>query len=283
MRGAIIGDIVGSVYEWHNIKTKEFPLFSPDCFFTDDTVMTCAVAYAVQSADRGGHLDDLDYFRNRGVEWMQFFGREYEGRGYGLRFLDWLYSDDPKPYGSTGNGSAMRVSPVAWVARTRQECIALATASADVTHNDPEGIKGAVATALAVYLAKEGKSVQQIRHCLTKNYYPELAGMTVDGIRPTYTFHGSCMRSVPQAIACALEATSFEDAIRNAISIGGDSDTIAAIAGSIAEPLFGIPPDLWATCTDVMRRTGGEDLLEIDKDFSVYKRNYCHYLMWTRD
>ena len=237
MLGAIVGDIVGSVYEWHNIKTKAFPLFRDDCFFTDDTVMTCAVAEAVMN---GGERDNF-------IDAMKKYGRMYPDAGYGGRFGAWIASDDRKPYNSYGNGSAMRVSPCAWImdcgfcARTGMwpsNGRALARLSAEVTHNHPEGVKGAMATADAIFMCR---------------YY--FGGYCGDYEQPIHNDPDACKRrirnhieneetcqdTVPQAIIAFLESTDFEDAIRNAVSLGGDSDTLAAITGSIAEAAYGIP------------------------------------------
>ncbi len=256
MMGAIVGDIVGSVYEWHNIKTKKFPLFRDDCSFTDDTVMTCAVAEAVIN---GGHRDTF-------IDAMKKYGRMYPNAGYGTRFGAWLFSDDREPYNSFGNGSAMRVSPCAWVmncgfcARTGfwpERGRAIARLSAEVTHNHPEGIKGAMATADAIFMCRyyfggfHGDYEQPINDnpekckSLVKQYIEREYGYnlsrTLDEIRPGYRFDDTCQGTVPQAIIAFLESTDYEDAIRNAISLGGDSDTLAAIAGSIAEAAYGIP------------------------------------------
>ncbi len=256
MIGAIIGDIVGSVYEFNNIKTKDFPLFRDDCFFTDDTVMTCAVAEAIM-----GLGSDAEF-----VQTMKEWGEMYPDAGYGGRFGRWLRSSDTKPYNSFGNGSAMRVSPCAWVmncgftARTGQwpsNGRELARRSAAVTHNHPEGIKGAMATADAIFMCRyyfggyygDGEAPindnpaeckRHIKEHIEKEYGYNLS-RTLDEIRPTYRFNETCQETVPQAIIAFLESTDFEDAIRNAISLGGDSDTLAAITGSIAEAAYGIP------------------------------------------
>ncbi|MDR1541773.1 MAG: ADP-ribosylglycohydrolase family protein [Clostridiales bacterium] len=244
MLGAIVGDIVGSVYEWNNIKTKDFQLFSEYCFFTDDTVMTIAVAEAIMD---GGKADNF-------IDSMIKWGRLYPYSGYGGKFGNWIHSDDHMPYNSWGNGSAMRVSPCAeFAARAfypgdRPESIIdnalrLAEISASVTHNHPEGIKGAQATAYAMAISS-GFSAdiakKHIREDIPKLYGYDLS-KTCDEIRPNYRFNESCQDTVPQAIAAFLESTDFEDAIRNAISLGGDSDTLAAITGSIAEMAYGIP------------------------------------------
>ncbi len=256
MLGAIVGDIVGSVYECDNIKTKDFPLFRDDCFFTDDTVMTCAVAEAVMN---GGKKDDF-------ITAMKKYGRMFPDAGYGDRFMKWIYYDESEPYNSYGNGSAMRVSPCAWMmdcgflARTGMwpsKGSALVKLSAEVTHNHPDGIKGAMATADAVFLSRyyfggycddyeepvnndPEECKRRIRKHIEKKYGYDLS-KTLDEIRPAYLFSDACSDSVPQAIIAFLESSDFEDAIRNAVSIGGDSDTIAAITGSIAEAAYGIP------------------------------------------
>ena len=236
MYGAFIGDIVGSKYEFHNIKTKEFLLFSEGCDYTDDTIMTVAVAKAIllshqEQFEKG---ENGKKFREFLVETMQDLGRRYPcpTGAYGGMFAKWLRLEKPKPYGSFGNGSAMRVSPCGLAAVTMEEALALARASADVTHDHPEGIKGAEAVAAAIFLAKCGKSKEEIRQYISEHYYN--LDFTLDSIRGTYDFDGSCQGSVPQAIVAFLESESFEDAIRNVISIGGDCDTTGAITGSIA-------------------------------------------------
>lgn len=260
MLGAIVGDIVGSVYEWHNIKTKEFPLFRNDCFFTDDTVMTCAVAEAVMN---GGTKDDF-------INAMKKYGRMYPNADYGGHFGAWLLSDDRKPYNSFGNGSAMRISPCAWVmncgfcARTGlwpTQGRAMAKLSAEVTHNHPEGVKGAMATADAIFMCRfyfggyckdystpidddPDECKRRIKSHIERTYGYDLSSKTLDEIRPVYSFNETCQETVPQAILAFLESTDFEDAIRNAISLGGDSDTLAAITGSIAEAAYGIPDSI---------------------------------------
>jgi len=254
MLGAIIGDIVGSVYEWNNIKTKDFPLFRDDCFFTDDTVMTVASADAIMN---GGSADDF-------IDAYKKWGRLYPNAGYGGRFGSWIHSDNRKPYNSWGNGSAMRVSPCAWVmdcgfyARTGcwpENGWKYVTKSAEVTHNHPEGIKGAQATAAAIFLCRFYAGGHAFDHCepwsledlkaeikkLIESQFGYNLSMTLDEIRPIYRFNESCQETVPQAIIAFLESTGFEDAIRNAISLGGDSDTLAAITGSIAEAAYGVP------------------------------------------
>lgn len=219
IHGAIIGDIVGSRFETMSYKRKDFQLFAYSSCFTDDTVMTIAVAEAL--------LTDGNF-----AAAMQKWGRRYPRAGYGGKFIEWIFADDPKPYGSWGNGSAMRVSPCGLMARSLEEALELARQSAAVTHNHPQGIRGAQAIAAAVYMAKTGCSRAEIRAFIEKNGYP--LNRTLNEIRPGYGFDVSCQGSVPEAILCFLESADFEDAIRNAISLGGDSDTIAAMAGSIA-------------------------------------------------
>lgn len=231
--GAVIGDIAGSAYEFHNVKRKDIPLFPFEACFTDDTAMTMAVANAFVKVGK----DDIPAFENELVREMQRIGRLYPDAGYGGNFIRWIMSDKPAPYGSYGNGSAMRVSACALVAETLKEAETLAKASAEVTHNHREGIRGAKAIAAAIWLAKTHTSKKEIRSYIQKHYYP--LRFTLDKIRPDYQFDVSCQGSVPQAIVAFLESEDFEDAIRNAISIGGDSDTIAAMTGSIAWMYYG--------------------------------------------
>lgn len=227
MLGAIIGDVVGSVYEFNNIKTKDFPLFVKQSIYTDDTVMTVAVAKALLRS-----REEKQDFRTILIEEMQLFGKQYPNSGYGGMFAQWLTTNNPKPYNSFGNGSAMRVSPCGLIAVELSEALSLAKASAEVTHNHPEGIKGAQAVAGAIYLAKNKKTKQEIKDFIELNFYD--LDFTLDGIRQNYHFNETCQETVPQAIVAFLESTDFEDAIRNAVSIGGDSDTVAAITSSIA-------------------------------------------------
>ncbi len=229
MYGAIIGDIAGSIYEFSNIKTKNFPIFSEGKDFTDDSVMTLAVAMALtQWKKEGGdlHKHMVTNMRKMGNRFPFPLG------AYGRGFKLWLNCHDPKPYNSCGNGSAMRVSPCGLIARTLEEAQELAKISSEVTHDHPEGIKGAQAVAAAVFLAKTRHSKQEIRDFIHENFYP--MDRTCDEIRPTYRFDGTCQGTVPEAIIAFLESETFEDAIRNAISLGGDSDTLGAITGSIA-------------------------------------------------
>lgn len=251
MIGAIIGDIVGSRFEYIPHKRKEFDLFAKDCRFTDDSVLTLAVAKAILETDRirtrevcGCGNDDAYYAMLEILAVRQFvaLGKAYPNSDYGLRFTHWLQSDDHLPYNSYGNGAAMRVSPAGFAAKSEKEAIYLARAATKVTHNHPEGLKGAEAVALAIFLARTGASKEQIRERMVAGYY-EL-DFSIDQIRADYRFDESCQNTVPQALVAFLESESFEDAIRTAVSLGGDSDTLTAICGSIAEAFYGVPKDL---------------------------------------
>lgn len=244
MIGAIAGDIIGSVYEYRQIKTKDFPLFDPRCEFTDDTVLTVAVADAI--------LSGRPY-----IDSVREIGRRYPGAGYGGAFIQWLHSDNPRPYNSWGNGSAMRVSPVGFAFSSEEDVLRHATLTAEISHNHSEGIKGAQATALAVFLARTGTGKEQIRSRIAKDFGYDM-DRTVDDIRPKYAFDVSCQGTVPEAIIAFLDSDSYEDAIRNAVSLGGDSDTLACITGGIAEAFYSdipkhvqekvqelLTPDLW--------------------------------------
>lgn len=231
MIGAIAGDVIGSVHEYIGTKTKDFPLFDPKCFFTDDSVLTVALADAL--------LHELDY-----AVTLKLYYRRYPNAGYGGAFHRWASSESWAPYNSWGNGAAMRVSPAAWVADSLDGALALAEQSATVTHNHPEGIRGAQATAAAIFLARTGHGKDGIRRFVETTFGYDLQ-RTLAEIRPDYEFNESCQETVPEAITAFLEASDFEDAIRNAISLGGDADTLACITGSIAEPYFGgVPPDI---------------------------------------
>lgn len=230
MLGAIVGDIVGSIYEWDNHRSKDFPFFGQGVDYTDDSVLTAAVADALLH----GHPPQKSLY---------LWATRHPKRGYGGGFAQWLTTWELAPYDSFGNGAAMRVSPAALLANTLEEALELATKVTEVTHNHPEGIKGAKATAHAIFLARFGASAEEIRRTIAATYGYDM-DRTVDSIRPDYRFNETCQETVPEALICALEARSFEDAIRNAISIGGDSDTVAAIAGPVAEAMFGIPDEI---------------------------------------
>ena len=245
MYGAILGDIIGSPYEFdfNNYKSKDFPLFCRHSEFTDDTVMTLAVAKAL--LDTCGQDDAA--IKTALVHQMQQLGRAYPGRGYGTRFIGWLYEAAPRPYNSYGNGSAMRVSAAAELAKNLEQALHLARLTAEVTHNHPEGIKGAQATAAAMFLARTGSSKADIRTYVEREFGYNLS-RSCDEIRPDYHHVESCQETVPQAITAFLESSDFENALRTAVSLGGDSDTLAAITGSIAEAFYGVPENLKAEC-----------------------------------
>lgn len=229
MLGAIAGDIIGSIYEWNNIRTTEFPLFSDDCRFTDDTVLTVAVAECLLTGS-----DYVDAFHS-------YFSR-YPHAGFGGAFRHWAGEKSREPYNSYGNGSAMRVSPVGYAFDTLPDVLREAERSAAVTHNHPEGIKGAQAVASAIFMARNGSSKDEIRTFIERSFGYDLSP-SLDDIRPLYRFDVSCQGSVPQAIRAFLESDGYEDAIRKAISLGGDSDTLACMAGGIAGAFFGGAPE----------------------------------------
>lgn len=229
--GGIIGDIVGKPYEFTPVKEKDVPLIMASSKFSDDSVMTVAT---------------MDWLLGRDiVESMQFWGNKYERAGYGRSFWNWLHTDSPQPYGSFGNGSGMRVSPVGWMFDTLEETLVYASKSAEPTHNHPEGIKGAKAVAGCIWLARNGATKDDIRKFCTEQFSYDM-DRTVDDIRPGYRFEVSCQKSVPEAIICFLDGTSYEDVVRNAISLGGDADTQACMAGSIAEAFgYFVPENLY--------------------------------------
>ena len=237
MLGAIIGDIVGSRFEWNNNRSKQFDFLTYKCSVTDDSIMSLAIAKALLESK----ADYSDLTKNA-VKYMQNIGRHYPDYGYGGRFRDWIHSDNPKPYESYGNEAAMRISACGFVANSLEEAKQLSKAVTEVTHNHPEGLKGAEATAVVIFLARSGKNLLEIRDYITKNYYP--LNFTLDGIRDSYEFNETCQDTVPQALEAFFESKNFQDAIRNAISIGGNSDTLATITGSIAEAYYGIPTEI---------------------------------------
>ena len=255
MIGAIAGDIIGSVFEQYPIKTTAFPLFSESSHYTDDTVLTVAIADAI--------LNHIDY-----ASVLKSYGRAYPMAGYGMSFFSWMQSENPKPYYSWGNGSAMRVSAVGFAFESSQEVLLEAQRSSAATHNHPEGIKGAQATALAIFLARQGAEKSEIRRLIGDQFQYHL-DRSLDDIRPHYTFDVSCQGSVPESIIAFLESSDFEDAVRLAISLGGDSDTMACIAGGIAQAYYGhIPPDI---IEQVRRRLPDAFLNIIDQFNSIYK------------
>lgn len=248
--GAIAGDIIGSVYEWHTTKNTDFYLFTLSSKFTDDTVMTVANADWLLTGDS-----------LLGV--MQDYGNRYPHAGYGGMFRSWLREDEPKPYNSFGNGSAMRVSPVGWAFDTLEETLEAAKQSAEITHNHPEGIKGAQATSACIFMARTGKSKQEIKDYIEKRFGYNLS-RTCDEIRPTYDFDVTCQGSVPESIIAFLESTDFESAIRLAVSLGGDADTMGAITGGIAEAYYG----------DVSEHIRKEVLKRLPNEFIVVMQKF---------
>ena len=260
MYGAILGDIIGSPYEFDmGDKSKEFPLFCAMSNFTDDTVMTVAVTEAFLFAHP---LADDAWLKKRLIYAMQKWGKRYPHAGYGTGFRVWLSSKDPQPYGSFGNGSAMRVSGVAWLYDDLETVRHMARLSAEVTHDHPEGIKGAEATASAIFLARTGRTKAEIKAYIENHFHYDLS-RTCDEIRPHYHHVESCQETVPEAITAFLEGNCFEDVIRIAVSLGGDCDTLTAIAGSIAEGFYGVPEDLKEEC----RKRLPKDLRSILEQF----------------
>ena len=252
--GSLVGDIVGSVYEFCNVKTTDFELFYQESSFTDDSVMTLAVAKWL--------IEDETHSKQYLIECMQELGRCYPAAGYGGRFSLWLFEDDPQPYDSWGNGSGMRVSPVGLYAHTLEEALALAEITASVSHNHPEGIKGAQAIAASVFLCKTGKTKAEIKDYVERTFGYDL-NRTLAEIRPGYQFDVSCQGSVPEAIIAFLEGNSFEEVLRLSISIGGDSDTIACMACGIAACMYPIPDDIAEVCDEILT----DDLREIKDKF----------------
>ena len=261
MYGAISGDIIGSPYEFdRGNKTKDFPLFSFDSDWTDDSVMTIAVAEAL--INTLGQNDET--IKTSLVESMQKWGHKYPFAGYGTRFSGWLRAKSPKPYGSYGNGSAMRVSAAGWLYDTLEETRHIARLTAEVTHNHPEGIKGAEAAASAIFLARTGSSKDEIKDYIIREFGYDLS-RTCDEIRPAYRHVESCQQTVPEAITAFMEGTDFEDVIRTAVSLGGDCDTLTCIAGGMAEAFYGIPKFIKNECQARLE----EDMLEICDRFEM--------------
>ena len=265
MFGAILGDMIGAPYEFDmGGKTKDFPLFSTGSQFTDDTVMTIAVAEALMDH---GNEDDAA-IRAAVVRSMRAWGRRYPDAGYGGMFYHWLHDSDPQPYGSYGNGSAMRVSPAGWLYDTVERTRHVAKLTAEVTHNHPEGIKGAEATASAIFLARTGHDKRQIRDYIIREFHYDLS-RTCDEIRPWYHHVESCQQTVPEAITAFLEGTSFEDVLRTAVSLGGDCDTLTDIAGGIAEAFYGITTAFEEAC---LKRLP-EDMAVVLNRFDAIRRH----------
>ena len=243
MYGAILGDIIGSPFEFdQGEKTKDFPLFSRGCTFTDDSVMTIAVADALMNAGK-----DPEQIKELLVYSMRRWGRRIPDAGYGGMFYRWLFTDNPQPYNSYGNGSAMRASAAGWLYESFEETWQTARLTAEVTHNHPEGIKGAECVATVIWLARNGKSKAEIRQFVEDTFGYDLS-RTCDEIRPTYHHVESCQQTVPEAVTAFLEGTDFEDVIRTAVSLGGDCDTLTCIAGSMAEAFYGVPEELKEEC-----------------------------------
>lgn len=241
MLGAILGDIVGSPYEFNRgKKSKDFDMWSPYAGYTDDSVMTIAVAQALLSVGVNATENEI---KSAVIRSMQKWGREYPNAGYGLRFYSWLMSNDPKPYDSWGNGSAMRVSSAGWLYDSLERTRMVAKWTAEVSHNHPEGIKGAEATASVIYLARTGHTKGEIKEYVVKEFGYDLS-RTCDEIRPDYYHVESCQETVPEAITAFLEGEDFEDVIRTAVSLGGDCDTLTCIAGGMAEAFYGIPKEM---------------------------------------
>jgi ADP-ribosylglycohydrolase len=251
MLGAIAGDIIGSIYEHTNIKTRDFPLFSEACRFTDDTVCTIAVAHCL--------IDGGDF-----AHYLRSYVRSHPFRGYGGMFREWAISDDMGPYNSWGNGAAMRVSAVPHLVSTEDELLDLADRQAAVTHDHPDAIAGAQAVALAMWRTMKGASKEAIRDEINATFGYDLS-RTVDEIRPSHVFDISCAGTAPVAITCVLEASTYEEAIRNAISLGGDSDTLACITGGIAEVMFGLPEEIGTRAKTYL----DDDLLDVLEAFGT--------------
>ncbi len=260
--GALSGDIIGSVYEFRNTKRTDFDLFTPESTFTDDSVMTLAVAKWLM--EDGLHTPD------KLVTAMQELGRRHENAGYGTHFLQWLFANHPQSYNSWGNGAGMRVSPVGLYAKTLDEALALAAITASVSHNHPEGIKGAQAIATSVFLCKRGNSKQDIKEYVENSFGYDL-NRTIADIRRTYYFDVPCQGSVPEAIIAFLEGNSFEEVIRLAISLGGDSDTIGCMAGAIAACRYEIPEYIATSCNECLT----PDLREIKNNFMSFIMECC--------
>ena len=262
MIGAVIGDVVGSRFEFNNHRSKEFELFTKECEATDDSIMTIAIAKAVlESKKKQSNLS------KEAVRCMQEIGRRYPRCGYGSRFLEWMFSENPQPYNSFGNGAAMRVSSCGFAAETLQEALKMSDEVTAVTHNHPEGIKGARATTAAIFLARTGMPKSTIKEHIEKEYGYRF-DFTIDEIRSTYQFNETCQETVPQALEAFFESTSFEDTLRTAISVGGDSDTLAAIACSIAEAYYGVPKELYEKAVSYLNN----QLITILKEFEIEYR-----------
>lgn len=261
MYGAVIGDIVGSRFEFDRGPwTKEFELFTPACNWTDDTVMTLAVGEALLESGLRATADEI---KKACIRCMKRWGREYPYAGYGARFINWVLTDEPEPYGSFGNGSAMRVSAVGLLYDTLERTREVARATAEVSHNHPEGIKGAECTAAVMFLSRNGYAKDEIKKYVITEFGYDIS-KTVDEMRPMHHHDETCMDALPKALISFFEGTSFEDVIRNAVSLGGDTDTIAAIAGGMAEAFYGVPEEFNEQCERFLE----QDMKELLKRFS---------------
>lgn len=264
MTGAIVGDIIGSAYEFSGQKRYDFEMLPHGSRFTDDTVMTIAVAHWLVRYGREG------YPKDKLIEIMQEFGRKYPFAGYGSSFNSWLWSENPQPYNSWGNGAAMRVSSVGLYADTLDEALELAKRTAEVSHNHPEGIKGAQAVASAVWMAYNGHTKDEIRDYITCKFHYDLR-RTVAEIHPTYEWDVSCQGSVPESIICFLEGEDFEDVVRLAVSLGGDADTMACIAGSIAVGIYPVPKSIGEKCAEILPDELSHELKELCRFFAFIR------------
>lgn len=263
MYGAILGDMIGSPYEFdRGNKTKDFPFFDKGATYTDDSVMTIAVAEALMTAADQGVMNDEPAVKELLIDSMQKWGHKYPYAGYGGRFRGWLAARNPQPYNSWGNGSAMRVSPAGWMFSDMETTRKVAAWTAEVTHNHPEGIKGAESVAAAIFMARNGSSKDEIKEYVIREFGYDFS-RTCDEIRPGYRHVESCQETVPEAFTAFFEGNDFEDVIRTAVSLGGDCDTLTCIAGSIAEAFYGVPEDLKLECENRLPA----DMLEVLKKF----------------
>jgi ADP-ribosylglycohydrolase len=263
MYGAIIGDIIGSRFEFdRGDKSRDFEFFTPECEFTDDTVMTIAVAEALMDAGKDA---DEKTVKAELIKSMKKWGKRYPDAGYGARFINWVLTEDPEPYGSYGNGSGMRVSPVGWLYDTIERTREVARWTSEVTHNHPEGIKGAESTAAAIFMARNGASQAEIKKYLTEEFGYNLT-RTLDEISPSYYHVEDCMRTMPEAFTCFLEANSYEETIRNVMYIGGDTDTLGAIAGAVAEAFWGIPEEITRRVPDYLTKSLMDVVTRFEKE-----------------
>ncbi|MBQ1592151.1 MAG: ADP-ribosylglycohydrolase family protein [Treponema sp.] len=268
MYGAIIGDIIGAPFEFVNFKSKQFPLFCKQPRSTDDTCMTVAVCDALMKA---GFSADQETVKANVIASMKYFGRKYPHEKYGQKFYLWLARNSSEPYNSCGNGSAMRVSSVGWLYDSLERTRQVARWTAEVTHNHPEGVKGAESVASAIFLARSGNSKDKIREFIAKEFGYDLK-RTLEQIRPGYFHVESCQESVPESIIAFLESNSFEDAVRNAVSLGGDTDTMACIAGAIAEAFYardaeGVSVELKAKCKEILHANKRDEFIAVIERF----------------